>query len=47
LERALSGAAMSVIDRTGVIYHPLADRWQKSTDMDVNYMVLAEKAAAG
>ena len=44
LERALSSADMSIIDRTGVIYHPLADRWQKSTDMDVNYMVLAEKA---
>ncbi|MGB3538420.1 MAG: bifunctional 2-polyprenyl-6-hydroxyphenol methylase/3-demethylubiquinol 3-O-methyltransferase UbiG [Mesorhizobium sp.] len=46
LEKALTGAAMSVIDRTGVIYHPLADRWQRSKDMDVNYMVLAEKGSA-
>lgn len=35
---------MAIIDRTGVVYHPLADRWQRSKDMDVNYMVLAEKA---
>ncbi|MGS1094210.1 bifunctional 2-polyprenyl-6-hydroxyphenol methylase/3-demethylubiquinol 3-O-methyltransferase UbiG [Aquamicrobium terrae] len=46
LERALAGAGLSVIDRTGVVYNPLADRWQRSTDMDVNYMVLAEKQKA-
>ncbi len=45
LGKALSAAGLTVIDRTGVIYHPLADRWQKSRDMDVNYMVLAEKAS--
>ncbi|MFE0016603.1 bifunctional 2-polyprenyl-6-hydroxyphenol methylase/3-demethylubiquinol 3-O-methyltransferase UbiG [Mesorhizobium sp. NPDC059054] len=45
LERALSGAGLAVTDRSGVIYNPLADRWQRSKDMDVNYMVLAEKAA--
>jgi 2-polyprenyl-6-hydroxyphenyl methylase / 3-demethylubiquinone-9 3-methyltransferase len=26
-----------------VVYHPLADRWQLSSDMDVNYMLTAEK----
>lgn len=31
------------IDETGVVYHPLADEWRKSSDMGVNYMVLAEK----
>jgi 2-polyprenyl-6-hydroxyphenyl methylase / 3-demethylubiquinone-9 3-methyltransferase len=46
LETALSGAGMSIIDRAGVTYNPLADRWQRSKDMDVNYMVLAEKTAA-
>lgn len=46
LEGALSNAGMSIIDRAGVIYNPLADRWQRSKDMDVNYMVLAEKTAA-
>ncbi|BCH22755.1 ubiquinone biosynthesis O-methyltransferase [Mesorhizobium sp. L-8-10] len=45
LEAALGKAGLTVIDRTGVVYHPLADRWQKSADMDVNYMVLAEKAS--
>jgi 2-polyprenyl-6-hydroxyphenyl methylase/3-demethylubiquinone-9 3-methyltransferase len=43
LEAALGKAGLAVIDRTGVTYHPLADRWQKSGDLDVNYMVLAEK----
>ena len=45
LEKALAGADLSVVDRTGVVYNLLADRWQQSRDMDVNYMVLAEKAA--
>jgi 2-polyprenyl-6-hydroxyphenyl methylase/3-demethylubiquinone-9 3-methyltransferase len=35
---------MRIADRTGVVYNPLADRWQKSRDMDVNYMVLTERA---
>ena len=47
LEKALADAGMAIVDRTGVIYNPLADRWQRSKDMDVNYMVLAEKRAAG
>jgi 2-polyprenyl-6-hydroxyphenyl methylase/3-demethylubiquinone-9 3-methyltransferase len=45
LERALSAAGMAITDRTGVTYNPLADRWGRSKDMDVNYMVLAEKRA--
>jgi len=44
LDKALGDAGMRVIDRSGVVYNPIADRWQKSSDMDVNYMVLAEKA---
>ncbi|MDZ5699877.1 MULTISPECIES: bifunctional 2-polyprenyl-6-hydroxyphenol methylase/3-demethylubiquinol 3-O-methyltransferase UbiG [Phyllobacteriaceae] len=46
LERALTGAGLVMRDRTGVIYNPLSDRWQRSRDMDVNYMVLAEKNAS-
>ncbi|MGE0502498.1 MAG: bifunctional 2-polyprenyl-6-hydroxyphenol methylase/3-demethylubiquinol 3-O-methyltransferase UbiG [Rhizobiaceae bacterium] len=46
LAKALSAANMSVIDRAGVVYNPLADRWQRSSDIDVNYMVLAEKLSA-
>lgn len=44
LENALNKGSMTIIDRCGVVYNPIADRWQKSRDMDVNYMVLAEKA---
>ncbi|PWJ84763.1 3-demethylubiquinone-9 3-methyltransferase [Pseudaminobacter salicylatoxidans] len=46
LEQLLANADMSIIDRTGVIYNPLADRWQRSSDMDVNYMVMVEKRRA-
>ena len=45
LEAALARAGMTITDRTGVTYSPLADRWQRSRDMDVNYMVLATKPA--
>ncbi|MBK8083944.1 MAG: bifunctional 2-polyprenyl-6-hydroxyphenol methylase/3-demethylubiquinol 3-O-methyltransferase UbiG [Devosia sp.] len=34
---------LKVIDRTGVVFHPLADEWRPSRDLGVNYMVLAEK----
>ena len=45
LEIAIEQAGSHIIDETGVIYNLLADRWQLSSDMDVNYMVVAEKAA--
>jgi 2-polyprenyl-6-hydroxyphenyl methylase/3-demethylubiquinone-9 3-methyltransferase len=45
LESALTASGMTITDRTGVSYNPLADRWQKSRDLDVNYMVLAQKPA--
>lgn len=41
LEAALAAAGMMIADRTGVVYSPFADRWQRSTNMDVNYIVLA------
>ncbi len=44
LEIAIAQAGLRIIDQTGVIYNLLADRWQLSTDTDVNYMVVAEKA---
>ena len=46
LEKALADAGMAIADRTGVTYNPLADRWGRSKDMDVNYMLLAERAGA-
>jgi 2-polyprenyl-6-hydroxyphenyl methylase/3-demethylubiquinone-9 3-methyltransferase len=45
LESATEQGTLRVIDRRGVIYNPLADRWQLSSDIDVNYMLTAEKAA--
>ena len=43
LETALTAAGLRIVGETGVIYHPLSDRWQLSSDMDVNYMLAAEK----
>jgi 2-polyprenyl-6-hydroxyphenyl methylase/3-demethylubiquinone-9 3-methyltransferase len=45
LEIAIEQSDLHVIGETGVIYNLLADRWQLSSDMDVNYMVIAEKPA--
>jgi 2-polyprenyl-6-hydroxyphenyl methylase/3-demethylubiquinone-9 3-methyltransferase len=44
LEIALAKAGFEVIAETGVIYNLIADRWQLSSDMDVNYMVAAGPA---
>jgi 2-polyprenyl-6-hydroxyphenyl methylase / 3-demethylubiquinone-9 3-methyltransferase len=40
-EDALAAGGMSVFDRQGVIYNPLADRWSLARDMAVNYMLAA------
>jgi 2-polyprenyl-6-hydroxyphenyl methylase/3-demethylubiquinone-9 3-methyltransferase len=45
LEIALERAGLRIIDETGVVYNPLADHWRLGSDMDVNYMVTAERAA--
>jgi 2-polyprenyl-6-hydroxyphenyl methylase/3-demethylubiquinone-9 3-methyltransferase len=45
LEAAIERHGLKVVEETGVIYNLIADRWQISTDMDVNYMVAAEKPA--
>jgi len=42
LELAIERSGLRVNGETGVIYNLLADRWQLSPDMDVNYMVVAE-----
>jgi 2-polyprenyl-6-hydroxyphenyl methylase/3-demethylubiquinone-9 3-methyltransferase len=44
LEAGLERRGLRVIDETGVVYNLLSDRWQLSSDMDVNYMVVAERA---
>jgi 2-polyprenyl-6-hydroxyphenyl methylase/3-demethylubiquinone-9 3-methyltransferase len=33
---------LTIAEQTGVVYSPFADRWGLSSDMDVNYMVIAE-----
>ena len=45
LETAIETGGLRVTDETGVIYNLLADRWQLGRDMDVNYMMVAEKPA--
>jgi 2-polyprenyl-6-hydroxyphenyl methylase/3-demethylubiquinone-9 3-methyltransferase len=45
LEIAIEQSGLELTHETGVIYNLLADRWQLSKDMDVNYMVAAEKTA--
>lgn len=45
LEAAMVQAGLRVADERGVIYNLLADRWQLSSDMDVNYMLAAGKTA--
>jgi 2-polyprenyl-6-hydroxyphenyl methylase/3-demethylubiquinone-9 3-methyltransferase len=45
LEIALTRAGLAVLDETGVVYNPLADRWRLAEDMDVNYMLAAERKA--
>ncbi|HEY1361331.1 MAG TPA: bifunctional 2-polyprenyl-6-hydroxyphenol methylase/3-demethylubiquinol 3-O-methyltransferase UbiG [Xanthobacteraceae bacterium] len=47
LEAALQSHDLSVRDETGVVYNLLADRWQTSADMDVNYMLVAERPRSG
>ncbi len=43
LELAFEGAGLDVIGERGVIYNLLADRWQLSSDMDVNYVLTAAR----
>ncbi|MEI7803701.1 MAG: bifunctional 2-polyprenyl-6-hydroxyphenol methylase/3-demethylubiquinol 3-O-methyltransferase UbiG [Hyphomicrobiales bacterium] len=45
LEIALEQSGLRVTAEEGVIYNLLADRWQLSSDMDVNYMMVAGKSA--
>jgi 2-polyprenyl-6-hydroxyphenyl methylase/3-demethylubiquinone-9 3-methyltransferase len=43
LAAAIEEGGLTVIEQTGVIYNLLADRWQLSSDLDVNYMMSAQK----
>jgi 2-polyprenyl-6-hydroxyphenyl methylase/3-demethylubiquinone-9 3-methyltransferase len=43
LERAMEQGGLQVTGERGVVYNLFADRWQLSSDMDVNYMLVAER----
>ncbi|MBA5778699.1 bifunctional 2-polyprenyl-6-hydroxyphenol methylase/3-demethylubiquinol 3-O-methyltransferase UbiG [Stappia sp. F7233] len=40
LEGPLAAGGLDLVDTSGVTYNPLSDRWARSSDMDVNYMML-------
>ncbi|MGV7217712.1 bifunctional 2-polyprenyl-6-hydroxyphenol methylase/3-demethylubiquinol 3-O-methyltransferase UbiG [Bradyrhizobium sp. UFLA05-112] len=42
LAKYLLDNRLVITEQTGVVYSPFADRWSLSSDMDVNYMVVAE-----
>jgi 2-polyprenyl-6-hydroxyphenyl methylase / 3-demethylubiquinone-9 3-methyltransferase len=43
LKQWLASNKCEVKAESGVTYHPLANQWKKSKDMDVNYMVVGQK----
>ncbi len=45
LRSAAAAGGLSVADLTGVAYNPIADVWRRSSDTDVNYLMLTTKAA--
>jgi 2-polyprenyl-6-hydroxyphenyl methylase/3-demethylubiquinone-9 3-methyltransferase len=47
LAQHLRGLKLGITEQAGIVYNPIADRWSISSDMDVNYMVVAETEAAG
>ena len=45
LEDAMQRAGLEIVDERGVVYRVMADTWQLSNDMDVNYMLTAARSA--
>jgi len=43
LEGAIADGGLGVVETTGVVYNPLADKWSLSRDTGVNYMVFAAR----
>ncbi|HXY90581.1 MAG TPA: bifunctional 2-polyprenyl-6-hydroxyphenol methylase/3-demethylubiquinol 3-O-methyltransferase UbiG [Xanthobacteraceae bacterium] len=46
LDAALSASGLAVVEESGIQYDPFRDQWHRSDDMDVNYMLAAEKRGA-
>ena len=42
LAHHLHANKLGISEQAGVVYSPLSDKWSLSSDMDVNYMVVAE-----
>ena len=42
----LTRNGLRVIGETGVVFHPIGDEWRRSSDMGINYMIMAERPAA-
>jgi 2-polyprenyl-6-hydroxyphenyl methylase/3-demethylubiquinone-9 3-methyltransferase len=42
-ERALRCGGAVVLERSGLVYNPLRDQWLTAGDMDVNYMLAAQR----
>lgn len=44
LSQAIINGKLEICDTQGVTFNPLTDKWQASTDINVNYMMLAKKS---
>ena len=45
LETSLKTGKLAVVEESGIMYDPFRDEWRRTDDMDVNYMLAAEKSA--
>ncbi|MEL7273309.1 MAG: bifunctional 2-polyprenyl-6-hydroxyphenol methylase/3-demethylubiquinol 3-O-methyltransferase UbiG [Pseudomonadota bacterium] len=43
IARPVEAAGMKVMEKLGVFYNPISDRWNRSNDTDVNYMMLTHR----
>jgi 2-polyprenyl-6-hydroxyphenyl methylase/3-demethylubiquinone-9 3-methyltransferase len=43
LETAIAAGGLEVVEESGIMYDVFNDRWKASSDMDVNYMLAAER----
>ena len=43
LDKTVEAHGLSVVEESGIIYDLMHDRWIAGSDMDVNYMVAAER----
>jgi 2-polyprenyl-6-hydroxyphenyl methylase / 3-demethylubiquinone-9 3-methyltransferase len=43
LRLAMRGGGLKILEETGVVFHPLSGTWARSRDMDVNYIIAAER----